>query len=169
VSILFSRAADPSPKDGRQLFIGTHVSARPLRDQTHRELVYRPFQLHKRSKLFIGANDETLSVAMRASNPRCSACTPIANCGVDLISDALPFGRLWFSDNLTQSRTAAWDRTTCGSLWPLLNPVVADKAQATFVFAAEVQIPESPGAPMPSAASATRDVLQWLQIPNFDV
>src|SRR4029450_2439779 len=36
--------------------------------------------------------------------------------GVDLISDALPFGRLWFPDNCTQSRPAAWDRITCGSL-----------------------------------------------------
>ena len=35
--------------------------------------------------------------------------------GADLISDVLPFGRLWFSDNSTQTRTAAWDRTTCGS------------------------------------------------------
>jgi hypothetical protein len=27
--------------------------------------------------------------------------------GVNLISDVLPFGRLWFPDNYTQSRTAA--------------------------------------------------------------
>ena len=33
---------------------------------------------------------------MRVSNPRCSVCTPVVNCGVDLISDALPFGRLWY-------------------------------------------------------------------------
>jgi hypothetical protein len=31
---------------------------------------------------------------MHVSNPRCSACIPVANCGVDLISAALPFGRL---------------------------------------------------------------------------
>ena len=30
--------------DSSQLFIRTHVSARPLQDQTHGELVYRPFQ-----------------------------------------------------------------------------------------------------------------------------
>jgi hypothetical protein len=40
-----------------------------LWDQIHRELVYRALQFLKRSQLFIGANDETLSVtAMRASN-----------------------------------------------------------------------------------------------------
>ena len=33
---------------------------------------------------------------MRVSNPRCSVCTPVINCGVDLISDVLPFGRLWY-------------------------------------------------------------------------
>jgi len=32
---------------------------------------------------------------MCVSNPRCAACTPVANCGIDLISDALPFRRLW--------------------------------------------------------------------------
>jgi hypothetical protein len=35
---------------------------------------------------------------MRVSNPRCSACTPVANRGVDLISDVLPFGRLWYGE-----------------------------------------------------------------------
>jgi hypothetical protein len=40
-----------------------------LRNQTHRELVNRPFQFRKRSQHFIGADDETLSVAMRANNP----------------------------------------------------------------------------------------------------
>jgi hypothetical protein len=52
-----------------QLFICAHVSARPLRDQTHRELVDRPLQFHKRSPHFIGAHDETLSVAMRVHYP----------------------------------------------------------------------------------------------------
>ena len=33
---------------------------------------------------------------MRVRNPRCSARIPVVNCGVDLISDALPFGRLWY-------------------------------------------------------------------------
>jgi hypothetical protein len=33
---------------------------------------------------------------MRVCNPRCSARTPVANCGVDLIFDAPPFGRLWY-------------------------------------------------------------------------
>jgi hypothetical protein len=39
-----------------------HVAARPLRDQTHRELVYRPLQFHERGQDFIGAHDEPLSV-----------------------------------------------------------------------------------------------------------
>ena len=32
-----------------QLFIRTHVFGRPLREQTHRELVYRPLQFQERS------------------------------------------------------------------------------------------------------------------------
>ena len=40
-----------------------------LSDRTHRELVYRRLQFHKRSQYFIGAHDETLSVAMRVHNP----------------------------------------------------------------------------------------------------
>jgi hypothetical protein len=61
--------------------------------------VYRPFQFQKRSQLVIGTHNETLSVAaMRVSNPDCAACTPVANCGVDLISDVLPFGRLWYGE-----------------------------------------------------------------------
>jgi hypothetical protein len=31
--------------------------------------MYRPFQFQKRSQLFIGTHDETLSVAMRVHNP----------------------------------------------------------------------------------------------------
>jgi hypothetical protein len=55
---------------GRQLFVGTHASARLSRDQPHGELVYRSLQFHERSQYFIGADDETLSVvAMRVSNP----------------------------------------------------------------------------------------------------
>ena len=46
-----------------------HVSARPLQDQTHRELVYRPLQFQKRSQFFIGADDESLSVAMSVHYP----------------------------------------------------------------------------------------------------
>jgi len=44
-----------------------------LRDQTHREPVYRPLQFDKRSQDFFGADDETLSVAMRVHNPDRSA------------------------------------------------------------------------------------------------
>jgi hypothetical protein len=43
--------------------------ARPIQHQTHRELVYRALQFHKRSPDFIGTHDETLSVAMRVHYP----------------------------------------------------------------------------------------------------
>src|SRR5215475_14147033 len=53
------------------------------------------------------------------------------------------------------------------SLW---SPVVSEGAQATSVFADEALPIESPSAPMCSvASSACCDVLQRLQIPNFDV
>jgi hypothetical protein len=35
----------------------------------------RRFKFRKRSQLFIGAHDETLSIAMRVSNPDCSPFT----------------------------------------------------------------------------------------------
>jgi hypothetical protein len=50
-----------------------HVSPRPLGDQTHGELMYRPFQFKKRCQDFIGTHDETLSVAMSVNNPDRSA------------------------------------------------------------------------------------------------
>jgi hypothetical protein len=56
---------------GTQLFIGTHISALPLRDQTHRKLMNRPFQFQKCGQYFIGTDNETLSVAMRVHNPDC--------------------------------------------------------------------------------------------------
>jgi len=40
--------------------------------QTHCELVYRHLQFHEPGQQFIGADDETLSVAMRVHNPDCS-------------------------------------------------------------------------------------------------
>jgi hypothetical protein len=46
------------------------TSAQRLRDQTHRERVYRPLQFHERSQHFIRVHNETLSVtAMRVNNP----------------------------------------------------------------------------------------------------
>jgi hypothetical protein len=57
----------------RQLFSRAHVCARPLQDQIHRKLVYRPLQFNKRSQLFIGTHHESLSVAMRVHNPNYSA------------------------------------------------------------------------------------------------
>jgi hypothetical protein len=57
----------------RQLSAATRFFARRLRDQTHGELVYSPFQFQKRSQYFIGTHDETLSVvAVRVSYPECS-------------------------------------------------------------------------------------------------
>jgi hypothetical protein len=41
----------------------------PLRDQTDRERMNRPLQFQKRGQHFIGADDETLSVAMRVNDP----------------------------------------------------------------------------------------------------
>jgi hypothetical protein len=52
------------------------TSAQRLRDQTHRELVYRPLQFDKRSQLFIRLHNETLSVvAVRVCNPDCPSLT----------------------------------------------------------------------------------------------
>jgi hypothetical protein len=34
--------------------------------------MYRPLQFHEGSQDFVGADDETLSVAMRVNNPDCS-------------------------------------------------------------------------------------------------
>jgi hypothetical protein len=40
-----------------------------LRNQTHRELMYRPLQVQKRSQYFFGSDDEALPVAMCVHNP----------------------------------------------------------------------------------------------------
>jgi hypothetical protein len=75
-----------------------------------------------------------------------------------------------FPDNsiTIENRSLGYDHARF-SLCPLLNPSVSEGAQAAFVFAEEIPIPESPSAPMRSAAAvASCDVLQWLQIPNFD-
>ena len=61
-------SADSSSKDS-SAFHRQQVSARPLQDQTHCELVYRPLQFHERRQYFIGMYDETLSVTMRVNNP----------------------------------------------------------------------------------------------------
>jgi aminoglycoside phosphotransferase family enzyme len=50
--------------------LSTRQRQNDLRDQSHRELVNRLFQFHKRSQLFISAHDEPLSVvAMCVCNP----------------------------------------------------------------------------------------------------
>jgi len=44
---------DPLPGSKNAVsFSAAHASARLSRDETHRELVYRPFQFHKRRQLF---------------------------------------------------------------------------------------------------------------------
>jgi hypothetical protein len=56
--------------------------------------VYRPLQFHERIQLFIGTDNETLSVAMHVYQVRPRK----DHRGVDLISDALPFRRLWYGE-----------------------------------------------------------------------
>jgi hypothetical protein len=52
------------------LLLSTTQRQSDLRDQIHCEFVNRPFQFQKRSPLFIGMHNETLSVAaMRVNNP----------------------------------------------------------------------------------------------------
>jgi hypothetical protein len=51
----------------------------PLQDQTHCELVYRPFELQKRCEYFFGTHDEPFSLAMRVNNPDRSRLTS-SNC-----------------------------------------------------------------------------------------
>ena len=53
----------------------------PLRDQTHRELVYRPLQFQKCSQLLIGTHDEASSASDTAPTPSGFA---------EIVSDDLP-------------------------------------------------------------------------------
>jgi hypothetical protein len=48
-------------------------SGEALRDQTHREVVNRPFEFNKRIQLFIGTHDETLAIAVRVNNANCAS------------------------------------------------------------------------------------------------
>src|SRR5437868_15098748 len=54
----------------------------------------RRFQFHQRRQIFIRTHNVTLSVAMRVYEVRPRK----DHRGVDLISDALPFGCLWHAD-----------------------------------------------------------------------
>jgi len=54
-----------------QLFIRAHVSARPLRDQIHRERMNRPLKFDECSSDFLGTHDERCSVA----NAHLRSCT----------------------------------------------------------------------------------------------
>jgi hypothetical protein len=72
VSILFLQIAASSSRKAVS-FSATHISARSLQGQTHRELVNRPVHFQKRGQLFIRVHNEPLSVAaVRVSNPDCS-------------------------------------------------------------------------------------------------
>jgi hypothetical protein len=48
--------------------LSTRQRQSDLRDQTHREFVYRPLQFHERSQLFIRAHNETHCVAVMESS-----------------------------------------------------------------------------------------------------
>jgi hypothetical protein len=51
------------------------------------------------------------------------------------------------------------------SLCPLLNPVESERAQASSAVAA---LNETPSVQSVMLVSASRDVLQRIQVPNFD-
>jgi hypothetical protein len=74
-----------------------------------------------------------------------------------------------FPDNSTQSRTAPWDRTIVRlSLCPLLRAVDSEGAQVTSAVADLVAgLSGSASSRSVMSASATRDVLRHLQVPNF--
>src|SRR6266513_5930939 len=54
----------------------------------------RRFQFQKRSQLFVRTHNETLSIAVCVYEVRPRK----DHRGVDLISDVLPFGRLWYGE-----------------------------------------------------------------------
>ena len=57
----------------RSQFFSRAVSARPLKHQTHREHVYRPFQFQKRRQLFIGVHNKASGGLMLCGdNPKLS-------------------------------------------------------------------------------------------------
>jgi hypothetical protein len=97
----------------------------------HRELVYRPLQFQKRSRQFIGTHDETLSVAMHVYQVRLRKDYR----GVDLISDALPFGRLWYDrpDNaIGYAITAAGPHDADSRLHDAGNVIETDEPRGWF-------------------------------------
>ena len=74
----------------RRCLIVTSVCALRTKHRLHGPL----FQFGHRSQLFIGAHDETLSVAMHVYE----VCPRKDHRGVDLISAVLPFGHLWHGE-----------------------------------------------------------------------
>ena len=74
-------------------------------------------KFNKRSQYFIGSHDEPLSVAMHAYEVRPRKDKR----GVDLVSDALPFGRLWQGEpnavanaiRYAQHRSRSHDAVSC--------------------------------------------------------
>jgi len=54
---------------GRRFFLlSTRQRQNDLRDQIHRDFVYRPLQFHERRQFFIGTHNETPSVAVSLNN-----------------------------------------------------------------------------------------------------
>ena len=51
---------------------GDFRSGEMLQHRIHCELVNCTFQFHKRGQPFVGADDETVSVAMRVNDPNCA-------------------------------------------------------------------------------------------------
>jgi hypothetical protein len=113
----------------------------------HRELVYRPLQFDERSQYFIGAHDETLSVAMRVHNPDCSSLgiqsrhptqTPAGL--AQIISDDVPIlhggwilaGR--FSTRQSQNDMNGSAMNVSMPLTPLSNVTMTTKFLFEYVF-----------------------------------
>src|SRR5262245_53797084 len=91
--------------------------------------------------------------------------------GVDLISHVLPFGRLWFSTTPHNQEPQGGMGPRCGSLslslCPSLNAAECVGPEATSAFAALSESSSLQSVSV-SSASATRDVVQRHQVPNFD-
>src|ERR1700758_3786508 len=93
--------------------------------------------------------------------------------GFDLISDQPPLGRLWFSRQLHNNQEPHGGiGPSCGSLsfCRLLRSVESEGSQASLVAALNVEPSGNVSLrSVMSAVSPSRDVLQRLQVPNFDV
>jgi hypothetical protein len=110
--------------------LATSKSGEVLQDQIHGELVYRPLQFHERSPDFIGAHDETLSVAMHVNNPDCSSFAR----------------RVGFAEGIFQLitltvivLTAAWLMLSLLSISPRLQAGLLMRSQLEVIYLLESQ------------------------------